>query len=834
MNNMEPPFDELNASELSEEDLAILQAFEAMDSWPPQPAHSTPIPDTPVRSASPSPRVTGVLSQDSEMLSIFLEEAEEDLARMRQALRQLEETSTPNPARFTPLLRAGHKLRGTAGAVDFSLTSLIAGQIEDIAERASHQALSPSTSLLALSSAFTALEHCLQRITATTQEPEERDILLAALAATYQDLGIDLSIPLSREPLAPPSASSITAPLPALQDELPDLDAEEFEDPLDEEELAGMTVHIPAHATQKHSPVAPSVRVDARRLDKLSAHSAYLIEQRNVLENALQQVDIALQEFQAAQSRLQQLEPLLPIFLETSFSTPAEATSPSSLISRILSETSLRQPSARTQKSRPASLLDPEAWDEMNIERYSEKDKLFRSLREAIVDLNITSARLQSAYADFAMLQQEYLTRISSLRRDTLSMRQAPFSTLVPRLARVVKMSTLGQPVRFSVTGESIEFDQDELEQLTRPLIQLLRTCMADAFLREGESNESGVETDAQKGKPPRIWLSIRERGSETVLEVGFSITIQGGAVAPLRSALQRLGGHLSLWRNTAGGVSFLLHIPRALSTTRCLMLCAGDQQLIVPFAQIQRVIDRHQDESALPDSVYCLNALMGIPESTAPLVERPARPVLLVAFDHPEREVGVAVDQVIDEVELIVKPLKPYLQRPGIPGAAVDGKGHVMLMLDLPALIEQYNRGTQHNTNITQVSPNSRRPHQARILVADDSAYLRHSVRQTLEYNHYTMIEAHDGMEALESLQKDLPDLCLLDIEMPNLNGYDVLSTIRNTPALAGLKVIMLTSRSSEKHRLHALELGADAYLTKPCPQELLLETVHRLLSIH
>ena len=108
----------------------------------------------------------------------------------------------------------------------------------------------------------------------------------------------------------------------------------------------------------------------------------------------------------------------------------------------------------------------------------------------------------------------------------------------------------------------------------------------------------------------------------------------------------------------------------------------------------------------------------------------------------------------------------------------------------------------------------------------------MRQSVRQILERVGYTLYEAHDGVEALEQILEQPPDLLLLDIEMPNLNGFDLLTIIRANPLLSKLKTILLTSRSSDKHRQHALDLGARAFLTKPCPPDVLLEAVQSVLS--
>ncbi len=116
-------------------------------------------------------------------------------------------------------------------------------------------------------------------------------------------------------------------------------------------------------------------------------------------------------------------------------------------------------------------------------------------------------------------------------------------------------------------------------------------------------------------------------------------------------------------------------------------------------------------------------------------------------------------------------------------------------------------------------------------VLIADDSVYIRQSVLQILSHGGYDAIEARDGVEALERLLSHSIDVLLLDIEMPNLNGYELLNILRANPQFAQLKVIMLTSRSSEKHQRHAQELGSHAYLTKPCPQDVLLTTISSVL---
>lgn len=832
----EPPFEEFPdgdfLDELSEEDRAILQAFEAMDHWPAAGQQSA---SAASMQASPLPPP----QSGDEMYAIFMEEAKEDIQHLRKALRQFEREGAANPARFISVQRVGHKIRGTAGAVNFTLLATIAGQIEDIAERAVVHVITPRLALQAINSAFTALDHCLQLIIETRQEPES-SIMLAALDATYKGLAINLAQPIPSEERHTP------APFPfPLQDEEPGRSLHTIKE-VQDELLMGLQDTSPLHVPMPAMLQAtlPSIRVDVRRLDTLTRHSEYLVEQRQALEDAQQQVDVALQELSAAQHRLQKLEAMLPLLVQSTSSFQANEdvfSSPPSLIARILGDAQHR--TARPQRGRLQAQMKEStqareqqgkdsgksaSWDELDMEKYSEQDRLLQSLKDAIIDMNITTGRLQTAQTQFSMLQQEYLTRTSDLCQGTLLMRQAPFSVLLPRLQRVVTLSALNQPVQFDVSGESIEVEQDLLEALASPLIHLLRTCIADASLLEESPHEY---SERAASSPPRVWLHARESGCELILELGFSMTIQGGAVEAMREALQRLDGHLSLRRNTMGGVSFLLSIPRAQGTMRCLLVHMNHQRFIVPFAHIQRVIDQHE-ALGLSGEIYYLSELLGFATVNLSSPEGLIRPVLVIAPGPATQEVGVVVDQAIDEVEYIIRPLKPYLQRPGISGTAIDSQGHVLLMVDLPVLIEQFiHDATAQRSAVLPSGSSATDLKPVRVLVADDAAYLRHSVRQSLQHERYQVVEARDGMEAVERLQESPPDICLLDIEMPNLNGYDVLSMIRNTPATADLKVIMLTSRNSEKHRQRAQELGVHAYLTKPCPQEVLLATIRQLL---
>ena len=207
--------------------------------------------------------------------------------------------------------------------------------------------------------------------------------------------------------------------------------------------------------------------------------------------------------------------------------------------------------------------------------------------------------------------------------------------------------------------------------------------------------------------------------------------------------------------------------------------------------------------------------------------------------MDNPS--IAIEVDEVVKEVKLVVKPLSEYLCRPGITSTAIHANGNVLLVLNLPEMIRQKELYQHHSktliegdthSNHEQLIPQSGLKVCRKILIADDSIYIRQSLHMTLSHEGYAVLVAVDGLQTLDQLSKESPDLLLLDIEMPNLNGYDVLSIIRSHQEFAALKIIMLTSRSSEKHKRRASELGANAYLTKPCPQDILLDTIKSLFG--
>jgi chemosensory pili system protein ChpA (sensor histidine kinase/response regulator) len=189
-----------------------------------------------------------------------------------------------------------------------------------------------------------------------------------------------------------------------------------------------------------------------------------------------------------------------------------------------------------------------------------------------------------------------------------------------------------------------------------------------------------------------------------------------------------------------------------------------------------------------------------------------------------------VAVEAMEGDGEIVVRRLSPHLRRRAVRGASVTPAGEVLLLLDLAELAARAS-----GVGLTGPLRPPPRPPVATgpvVLVVDDSLTIRRAIEATLTRAGCVVEVARDGMEALERMLTIVPRVLILDIEMPNLNGFDLLRTLRAQEQYAGIRVAMLTSRGTERHRRHALELGADAYLVKPCPEVELVATVRGLLA--
>ena len=264
------------------------------------------------------------------------------------------------------------------------------------------------------------------------------------------------------------------------------------------------------------------------------------------------------------------------------------------------------------------------------------------------------------------------------------------------------------------------------------------------------------------------------------------------------------------------------------------VLVSSGGRTHALPSTLVEQVLQvRDADLSAAqaagtiavggqPHALHALDALLG--EAAVHHQQKPLTPVLVV--HGASGRIALRVDEVLGNREVVVKNIGPQLARvPGIAGATVLGTGEIVLILD-PVVLA--GRPVQAQVAVEESSEPVRR---ATIMVVDDSITVRRVTQRLLEREGYQVLLAKDGVDALEQIAARQPDLMLVDIEMPRMDGFDLVRHVRAAAATSEIPIIMITSRSADKHRNLALQLGVNAYFGKPYQQTVLLGAIAGLL---
>lgn len=355
------------------------------------------------------------------------------------------------------------------------------------------------------------------------------------------------------------------------------------------------------------------------------------------------------------------------------------------------------------------------------------------------------------------------------------------------------------------------------------------------------------------------------EPNLSTMDQVGV-IAGHGIGLDGVRRAILRLRGVINVLRSEPRrGTVFLMRVPISLSITRAMRVRVGDNEYAIPFASVRRMFEIHEAGIlvSLPDAEprttaarYRRRVRIARPSPERPLrmpddpsaalydetpafslaellglEEMPQVKHMALLVDVGQREAVVLVDEVLDEAEVVIRALPAHLRRRAVRGASIMADGRLFLVLDLADLIADALGGK--SLPRPQPKPKSEEPHQRfpQVLVVEDSISMRRALEGAISGAGYDVRTARDGVEALGLMMAELPDIMVLDIEMPRLDGFELLSVIRGNEALARVPVVILTSRAAEKHYKQAMELGARAYLTKPCPDEILMSHLQRVL---
>lgn len=541
---------------------------------------------------------------------------------------------------------------------------------------------------------------------------------------------------------------------------------------------------------------------------------------------------------------------------------------------------------------RQEQMAQHEGFDPLEMDRYSQLQQLSRSLIESasdLMDLKFTLAD-KTRDTETLLLQQSRIN--TDLQEGLMRSRMVPFSRLVPRLRRIVRQAAteLGKEVDFELDNVEGELDRSVLERMVAPLEHMLRNAvdhgieMPDERVKAGKAEagriilslgrEGGdvmlrLADDGRGINLQRVREKAIERGLMTaeaqlsdqdviqfILHAGFStadkvtqISGRGVGMDVVHSEIKQLGGSMFIDSNWGEGTEFIVRLPFTVSVNRALMVQIGDDLYAIPLNTIEGIVrvspfeleHYYQDEQARFEYAgenYLVRYLGTMLDSDAnPKLDGQSLPLPVVLVRSAENTVALQVDRLLGSREIVVKTLGAQFSAVrGVSGATVMGDGSVVVILDLHAMIREQlalGLGTSLLLEPFKVSAaNDEDQVEKTVMVVDDSVTVRKVTSRFLEREGFIVITAKDGVEALQLLQDHIPDVMLLDIEMPRMDGFEVAKNIRTSSRLKDIPIIMITSRTGEKHRDHAFSLGVDKYLGKPYQEDLLLSSIRELLG--
>jgi chemosensory pili system protein ChpA (sensor histidine kinase/response regulator) len=341
---------------------------------------------------------------------------------------------------------------------------------------------------------------------------------------------------------------------------------------------------------------------------------------------------------------------------------------------------------------------------------------------------------------------------------------------------------------------------------------------------------EHGVVQAGEEITEEQAIQMIFKPGLSTAQEV-TEIAGRGVGLDVVRSEVSALGGRLDVASVPAKGLRFTIHLPLTLAVTRTLMVRAGKDVYALPATMVEQVqqfkpqglegIYRAQ-QIEWQGKVYPLHYLARLlgDEASEP-VSRPYNALLLL--HSGETRIAVHVDELIGNQEVVVKNIGPQLARlPGIAGATVTGNGAVVLIINPIVFVQQLAVTRKTEKKAVAAEPVHRVP---LVMVVDDSLTVRKITSRLLLRAGYQVATAKDGEDALQQLADLSPAVVLLDVEMPRMDGFELAKRLRQDAKTSALPIIMITSRTADKHRNYALEIGVNEYMGKPYQEDILLE---------
>jgi len=792
---------------------------------------------------------------DAELFPIFEEEAEELLPQLQGRLRDWVLRPSDRTA-ASACMRTLHTFKGGARLAGAMRLGEMAHRLETAVEHLAAQdevAAAEVERLLTRADNMSARFDTLRKPKSQALPVETADAAAAKPPPQPQPVEIvaaDIDLPMGDAPaLSSPMVPVPTDPGgPAVV--MPAINWSAF---------GGAMVDASKVADRSGSNAGAAVRVRSGLLDRLVNHAGEVSITRARIDTDVRQLQSALNDLTDNLDRMRRQLRDIEVQAES-------------------------QISSRMEAAKAAS----QAFDPLEMDRFTRFQELTRMMAESVNDVATVQRSVQRTLqsTEDELAAQTRLTR--ELQEDLLRTRMVEFESLADRLYRVVRQAAkdTAKQVRLDIVGGAIEVDRSVLERMVGPFEHLLRNCVAHGI--ESPQSRAGVGKEATGS----ITMSVAQEGNEVSVEVrddgggldlgrirkraqergilaadqqasdaelanmifmpGFStasdvteLSGRGVGLDVVRSEVGAMGGRIETASTPGQGTSFRLLLPLTTAVTQVVMLRCGELRVAVPSTLIEvvrRVPSAEVERAYLDGAIaygdqalpfYWLAALLQ-GELRGPVG---GRSQAVVVVRSAAQRVVVHVDEVVGNQEVVVKHVGPQLSRlPGLAGVTLLPSGAIALIYNPVALAALYGEAVRQRAARPQqpvqpaqaVEPAAvqRAP---LVLVVDDSLTVRRVTQRLLLREGFRVALAKDGMEALERLAEERPAVMLSDIEMPRMDGFDLVRNVRAEPTLHDLPVIMITSRIAQKHRDYAAELGVPHYLGKPFSEDELLTLVAR-----
>jgi chemosensory pili system protein ChpA (sensor histidine kinase/response regulator) len=821
-------------------------------------------PAGPVEDEMPAP-------YDAEIASIFSDEATELLEASQSSFQGI--SLEPRQEEFAALKRPLHTLKGGARMAGVTAMGDLAHELESLVIGIELGAVPPSREAReAVQQSLDELGHMRDLLSQSRPVPPARALLTqvrslfggAAAAAPADEPAVtapatplvEPAEPVSNvvdllitEPAAPPmSLEPVAAPVMKV--------VEPVAPPVRPAAFARLLAN--AAVPPGREPVQPReraemARVDAELLNQLLNQAGEVSIARSRVEQQLGSVEFNLVELARTVTRLK------------------------AQLSKLEIETEAQILHRHETETGPRAEFDP-----LELDRYSSIQQFSRALAETASDVASIQALLESLTQETQNLLVHQGRTITEMQNGLMRTRMVSFQRHVQRLSRIVRQAAAdtGKKAELTVEGATGELDRQVLEHMLPPFEHLLRNAVVHGI----ESIEQ--RQAAGKSEIGRIHLTLRREGAEVIVEVqddgagmnivairnkavslgmiredqaltdeeamqlilepGFSTAEnltqaagRGVGMDVVATEVKKLGGALHMESTPGQGSRFTVRLPFTLAVSHALIVRIGDEYYALPLPTVEGVVRIAREEiqqhmlSDAPSYVYGghkyrfqhLGNFVGMEVGALPDQE-PTLPVVLVRAG--ELSTGLVAEELIGSREIVVKPVGPQIASiRGVSGATILGDGRIVVILDIGALVRAGWRAR------AQASvPREKLDRRIVALVVDDSITVRRVTQRLLERNGMRVLTARDGMDAVSVMEEHVPDVVLLDIEMPRMDGYEVAAHMRGDERLRAVPIIMITSRVGEKHRARALELGVDEYLGKPYQESQLLEAIGPLVD--